>query len=118
MVHYRAMQCPSCHAAVEEGADLCLECGEPMGDSPVARIVRSEDANTSPLPKLDPFPVAVVQTRAAPPRPAEPAKAVVAKVKRFRVEDDPEPTRCPGCGMLSSRQRCPNCGTVLRRSED
>jgi predicted amidophosphoribosyltransferase len=113
MVHYGAMQCPSCHAAVEEGADLCLECGEPMGDSPVARIVRSEDAPTSPLPKLDPFPVAVVQTR--PPE----AKAVVAKVaKRFRVEDDPEPTRCPGCGMLSSRQRCPNCGTVLRRSED
>ena len=56
------MKCPSCSAEVEEGADLCLECGEPMGDSPVARAVRSEkitpidhtEAETAPLPKIEP----------------------------------------------------------------
>jgi hypothetical protein len=36
------MRCPSCNAAVEDGADLCLECGEPMGDSPAARIARED----------------------------------------------------------------------------
>jgi predicted amidophosphoribosyltransferase len=116
------MKCPSCGAAVEEGADLCLECGEPMGDSPVARIIRGEDANTSPLPKLDPFPVAVVQTRPAKTEAVRLASIVQkrppsAKPKMRRVDDDPEPVRCPGCGMPSTRQRCPNCGTVLRHDD-
>jgi hypothetical protein len=90
---------------VEEGADLCLECGEPMGDSPVARAVRAEtpstEAQTQPIPKLDPIP-------AAP----------VAKPRARRVEDEPEPLRCPGCGVKTQRDRCPGCGAVLRRSDD
>jgi hypothetical protein len=36
------MLCPSCNSEVEEGADLCLECGEPMGDSPAAKVARAE----------------------------------------------------------------------------
>ena len=36
------MKCPGCGAAVEDGADLCLECGEPMGDSPAALVARAE----------------------------------------------------------------------------
>ena len=98
------MKCPSCGAGVEEGADLCLECGEPMGDSPAARVARGEEAPTLPVPKVD-----------VPPAPLV---AAVPKRSKRRVEAEPEPLRCPGCGMLSGRQRCPNCGTVLRRSDD
>jgi hypothetical protein len=96
------MKCPSCSAEVEEGADLCLECGEPMGDSPVARAVRAEksvdstEVETAPVPRI------------------EPPKAV----KKRRVEEEPETKRCPGCGIPSTRERCPGCGTVLRRSDD
>jgi predicted amidophosphoribosyltransferase len=100
------MKCPSCGAAVEEGADLCLECGEPMGDSPVARVVRNEEPAAAPPVKA-----------AAAPAKAAPAKAAPV-VKARRVEEDPEPSRCPGCGMLSRRDRCPNCGTILRRDDD
>ena len=98
------MKCPSCGASVEEGADLCLECGEPMGDSPVAQVIRREEptAIASESPRVTP--------RTAPAVPA-------AKRKRV-IEDEPEALRCPGCGMLSRRDRCPNCGTVLRRPED
>ena len=37
------MKCPACKAEVEDGADLCLECGEPMGDSPAATLARQEN---------------------------------------------------------------------------
>ena len=92
------MKCPSCGAAVEEGADLCLECGEPMGDSPVARVVRREEA--------------VV------PAPARTLPQTAAAKRKRVIDDEPEAMRCPGCGMPSKRDRCPNCGTVLRRSDD
>jgi hypothetical protein len=54
-----AAQCPSCGAAVEDGADLCLECGEPMGDSPAAKLARAENvirppANAFAAPKPPP----------------------------------------------------------------
>jgi hypothetical protein len=100
------MKCPSCGAAVEEGADLCLECGEPMGDSPVAQVVRREEVVPPP----------------SAPAPARPPASTVPQTmaaKRKRViDDEPEAVRCPGCGMPSKRDRCPNCGTVLRRSDD
>jgi hypothetical protein len=73
-----------------------------MGDSPVARAVRAEtpssEAQTQPIPKLDPVPA--------------------ARPRKLRVDDEPEPMRCPGCGVLSRRDRCPSCGAVLRRSDD
>jgi predicted amidophosphoribosyltransferase len=95
------MNCPSCGAPVEEGADLCLECGEPMGDSLVAKIVRRE---ASP-------PVV--------PSPSAPARAPESRRRRpVDGDDEPDALRCPGCGMPSRRDRCPNCGTVLRRPDD
>jgi hypothetical protein len=96
------MQCPSCGAAVEEGADLCLECGEPMGDSPAARVARTE-APTAPVPRIAPEAV-VAPARAAP--------------KKKWKEEEPEAIRCPGCGIPSKRERCPGCGVILRRSDD
>jgi predicted amidophosphoribosyltransferase len=104
------MKCPSCSAEVEEGADLCLECGEPMGDSPVARAVRSEKS----APSIENVPIDHTEAETAPLPKIEPPKAA----KRRRVEEEPEPKRCPGCGIPSTRERCPGCGTVLRRSED
>ena len=99
------MKCPSCGAAVEEGADLCLECGEPTGESPAAKVARNENvirppANTFAPPKPQPRPT--------PPPPTKP----VAK-KKWAVEE-PEPLRCPGCGVKSHAERCPNCGNKMK----
>jgi predicted amidophosphoribosyltransferase len=99
------MNCPSCSAEVEEGADLCLECGEPMGDSPAARVARSE-------PSSPPAPVA---PRPQPPSTPPPRTAPARKWARV---DEPEPRRCPGCGTKSLAERCPGCGTRLRASDD
>jgi predicted amidophosphoribosyltransferase len=74
------MKCPACGAGVDEGADICLACGEPMSDVPFARAEE--------------------------------------KPRKRRSEEEPEPRRCPGCGLPSRRDRCPGCGTVLRRSDD
>jgi predicted amidophosphoribosyltransferase len=88
------MKCPSCGAAVEEGADLCLECGEPMGDSPAARVARQENVIRQPPEAF------------APP-----------KTKKWPAEE-PEARRCPGCGLKVRIARCPNCGTRLRSDEE
>ncbi|HEX8954071.1 MAG TPA: hypothetical protein VF945_19585 [Polyangia bacterium] len=139
-----ATKCPSCSAAVEEGADLCLECGEPMGDSPAAKAARAENvlrppastfAGGTPVARIAPRPTPPPLTRPAArptpppptkpaspppptltPTPTMPARPVVAK--RKWAEEEPEPLRCPGCGVKSHAARCPNCGTKLKRDDD
>jgi predicted amidophosphoribosyltransferase len=97
------MKCPSCGAAVEEGADLCLECGEPMGESPAAKVARNENVIRPPA---DTF-----ATPKPPPPPTLPGKP--AAKKKWAVEE-PEPLRCPGCGVKSHAERCPNCGNKMK----
>jgi predicted amidophosphoribosyltransferase len=101
------MKCPSCGAAVEDGADLCLECGEPMGESPAAKVARDENVIRPPAD-------AFVPPKPAPP-PTLPGKPVAKK--KWAVEE-PEPVRCPGCGVKSHAARCPNCGNKLKHDED
>ncbi|HEY2744069.1 MAG TPA: hypothetical protein VGL86_05585 [Polyangia bacterium] len=100
--------CPSCNASVEDGADLCLECGEPMGDSPAAKAARSDP----PAPTASPRPVIAKPT--APPPKTMPATPVAKK----KWAEEPEPLRCPGCGLKSHAARCPDCGTRLRHDDD
>jgi hypothetical protein len=108
------VRCPACNAEVEDGADLCLECGEPMGDAPAARLARAEKAEEA-KPS--------VPAAAAPTRPAVPAALVsTLRGKRSaRARPDPdeerEPVRCPGCGTPSTAARCPGCGIPLRADE-
>src|SRR5688572_20890905 len=94
--------CPSCQAPVDDDADLCLECGEPLGDSPAARLARREAAAEPPA-----------RVRAAAP-PQRPTIAAPPRARR-RGEEEPEAVRCPGCGVPSRAERCPGCGAVLRR---
>jgi len=136
------MKCPSCGAAVEDGADLCLECGEPMGDSPAAKAVRAEKvirppagafSGSTPVARIAPKPTPPPLTRPAgapPAAPSEPKPVVGAMkppsptipakpaAKRKWAEEEPEPVRCPGCGVKSHAARCPNCGTRLKHDDD
>ena len=121
------MKCPACGAAVEDGADLCLECGEPMGDSPAAKAVRAENvirppanafSGSTPVARIAPKPTPPPLTRPAaapPPSPTIPARPAA---KRKWAEEEPEPVRCPGCGVKSHAARCPSCGTKLKHDED
>ena len=118
------MKCPGCGAAVEDGADLCLECGEPMGESPAAKVARGENVIRPPAdvfvpprpaaPKPPPVDKPVVGVM-KPPTPTLPAKPAA---KRKWAAEEPEPVRCPGCGVKSHAARCPNCGTRLKHDDD
>jgi predicted amidophosphoribosyltransferase len=94
------MKCPSCNAEVEPGSDLCLECGEPMDARPNA-------------PKPAP----------PPPPPTSPGKVIVPPAGTFKSapnphkkwsDPEPEPLRCPGCGVKTLKPRCPSCGNRVR----
>jgi hypothetical protein len=141
------VKCPSCNADVEEGADLCLECGEPMGDSPAARVARAEAPSgagaggnvivppagtfkggapvaavkpTAGVPVAGLKPIAGAPVAGAPVAGDKPvAAAPVAAKPSWRKwrEEEPEPVRCPGCGMKTLAARCPSCGTKLRSDE-
>ena len=103
--------CPSCKAPVEDGADLCLECGEPMGESPAAKVARADPPPPTATPTANPAP------RPAPPPPPKTMPAMPAAKKKWAAEE-PEPVRCPGCGVKSHAARCPNCGTKLRSDDE
>lgn len=85
------MKCPGCGAAVEAEQDFCMECGEPIAQA------------------------AVVDVEAVPPVKAETKAAARPKWKRT---EEPEPVRCPGCGIPSRKTRCPGCGVRLRSDDD
>jgi len=102
--------CPSCQAELEPEADLCLECGEPVGDSPAAKLARADAKPPPPMP-----PPAAVKVQAAA-RPLRQTMAETGRAKRAR-DDEPEAVRCPGCGSPSRAARCPGCGAVLRRDD-
>jgi predicted amidophosphoribosyltransferase len=106
--------CPSCKAPVEDGADLCLECGEPMGDSPAANAARNEPPPTAPptVPASGP-----PKPKGPPPPSPKTIPATPVAKKKWSTEE-PEPVRCPGCGVKSHAVRCPNCGTKLRHDDD
>jgi hypothetical protein len=121
------MTCPSCGAAVEDGADLCLECGEPMGNSPAAKATREENvirppatAFGAPKPAAPAAPVApkpgAPATGAKPP-PSPPTLPGKPAAKRKWATEEPEPSRCPGCGVKSHAERCPNCGNKMPKHD-
>jgi len=137
------MKCPSCGATVEDGSDLCLECGEPMGESPAAKAARAENVIRPPADAFKPTPVAriapkptpppltrpagapistprgspIPTPRSTPPPPASPTIPAKPAAKRKWAEEEPEPVRCPGCGMKSHAARCPSCGTKLKHDD-
>jgi predicted amidophosphoribosyltransferase len=109
------MKCPGCGAAVEDGADLCLECGEPMGESPAAKVARTENVIRPPADVFAPPKPSKPPPSPPPPAPTIPAKPA-AKAKKWATEE-PDPVRCPGCGVKSHAERCPNCGTKLKHDD-
>jgi len=110
--------CPSCKAPVEDGADLCLECGEPMGDSPAANVARSEAAPTAPPTAIPTAaPTGAPKPKGPPPPSPKTIPATPVAKKKWSTEE-PEPVRCPGCGVKSHAVRCPNCGTKLRHDDE
>ena len=111
------MKCPGCGAAVEEGADLCLECGEPIGDSPAAVLARAESKPAEPPRSAvaPPTPNDAARVRPAGARSVHKTLAAAPRaLKRSTREEEPELVRCPGCGAKSSGARCPGCGTPLK----
>src|SRR5262249_12390669 len=106
------MNCSSCGAEVEEAADLCLECGEPIGESPAARVARQEQVAAPAANAHAP------QGEKAAPAKAAPAKAATAAKAARRSNDEPQPVRCPACGIPSRAARCPGCGVPLRATEE
>jgi hypothetical protein len=139
------MKCPGCGAEVEAGADLCLECGEPMGDSPAAKVSRQEnvirppsDAFTPPKPSAAPKPSSAPPPKPTPPPPTlrgamptpppgtRPAgappppatKPATPAARKKWATEEPEPKRCPGCGTKTLAARCPGCGTKLHSDDD
>ncbi len=124
--------CPSCRAAVDDEVDLCLSCGEPLGDSLVARLTREAsaavDQATLPRPAPMPTPASLMKPTSPTPAPAADGRVRAAappsrptlpsspRAKR-RAVDEPEPVRCPGCGVPSRAARCPGCGAVLRHDD-
>jgi hypothetical protein len=104
-----------------------------MGDSPAARIARAESvapaAHGSPAPPSVPArasrptipstPVALAEAARlqAAQSTAAPVDGDIATVRAKRRSNpivEPEPVRCPACGMLSRAPRCPADGTRLR----
>lgn len=94
------MNCPACHEPVDDEADLCFACGEPLG---------------APLPAA---PGALAAT-AAPvaPVPPERTRPSVPTALRKRRADDEDTVRCRGCGVPNpvDRERCRSCGDPLKR---
>jgi len=95
------VRCPACAAEVEEGADLCFECGEPMGDSVAARVARAEQ----------------LQGAAQTPAAAATGDRVESRRRPRAPTSDEETTRCRGCGtpIRAEHMRCAGCGTPIRR---
>ena len=111
------MNCPDCGSVVEEGADLCMECGEPIGDSVAARIARA-DGERARVEFDREGETRRLRDAALPPPPSPTAITVkLPPVKLPLNVDEPEPVRCLGCGVLSRAVRCPGCGAPLRRDE-
>jgi predicted amidophosphoribosyltransferase len=113
------MKCPSCGAAVEEGADLCLECGEPMGDSPAAKLARQENVIRPPATTfVAPKPPGTPPPKAPGPPPPAPTLPGKPAAKKKWATEEPEPLRCPGCGLKTLAARCPSCGNRVRPDDD
>jgi hypothetical protein len=79
-----------------------------MGDSPAARVVRAENVIVPPAGTFK-----GVASAAA----AKPVAPVAAKARKWR-EEEPEPVRCPGCGLKTLAARCPSCGTRIRHEDE
>src|SRR5262249_17638230 len=120
-----------CQAEVEEGADLCLECGEPMGDSPAARVARADSSVAAPgapaASDATPDPAnlgrstAPAKSDAGSVHPSSAPRSTTPTVRGTRSplvgEEDRDPIRCPACGTPSRAARCPACGTPLRHDD-
>jgi len=102
------MDCPACSAEVEDGADLCLGCGEPLS----AAMRRAASAPPPPpsaqlaKPQSASVPATAMADVDLPPVFA---RASGAKARRRGDDEDP---RCPGCGIRNAREasRCRSCG--------
>jgi len=88
-----------------------------MGDTPAARVVRSETAPAKPAPVAAAKP-SVAPPGAKPPPPPTPVARVAPAVKKKWRDEEPEPRRCPGCGTKTHAARCPGCGTKLIHDEE
>lgn len=104
------MKCPGCGAAVEAEQDFCMECGEPIAQAAVVDVEATPPVRATPA-----APAASVVA----PSTKAPVKAVTRAARpKWKRAEEPEPVRCPGCGIPSRKTRCPGCGVRLRSDDD
>ena len=118
------MRCPECGSEIEEGADLCLECGSPLVDTPAARVARKDTSQdkkpttrivTGADPDVAPVtPKELAEKPVKAPFQVPPGAKKTMRAKRSARAEEPEPVRCPACGAPSRAARCPADGTLLR----
>ncbi len=131
------MKCADCGATLEEGSDLCLECGSPVATKPKPAPVGSYGAAASTAPvKKSTFDdliaealesVEEVEQAAVPPAPdpapapgglkTAPPKAATTPRRARPADDEEQKVRCPACGVPSTKTRCGSCGVILRHDE-
>src|SRR5262245_28178784 len=99
-VNFEQMKCPGCAVEVDADQDFCMECGEPIAQAAVVEVppVRVKAA---PLPENP------LRTTTLPETPT-------ARRKTPARREEPQPVRCPGCGVPTTKARCGACGTRLR----
>jgi hypothetical protein len=109
------MKCPGCGAAVESDQDFCMECGEPIAQAAVVDV----ESAAPPVRGAPAAPAGSVAAPVAAPTAKAPVKEVVKAARpKWKRAEEPEPVRCPGCGIPSRKTRCPGCGVRLRSDDD
>ncbi len=116
------MNCPECKSELEEDADLCLECGEPIGNSVAARVARADNKQARLEFERDGKTRRMPSAALPPPKPRPSASKTTLKIpisaEPLIATDEPSvPVRCSGCGALGHGDRCSDCGALLRQSE-
>jgi hypothetical protein len=112
------VRCPACSSEVEEGADLCLECGEPLGSGPAATVAKRDAGapSTEPRPLAPP---AARQPTMPERRSPPPVRTTLPGTLRARQRfEEPDLVRCPSCGAPTRTPRCPGCGTRIRPDDE
>lgn len=92
-----------------------MECGEPIAQAAVVDV----ESAAPPVRGAPAAPAGSVAAPVAAPTAKAPVKEVVKAARpKWKRAEEPEPVRCPGCGIPSRKTRCPGCGVRLRSDDD